>query len=140
MENKISVNKTVATEMNHLANNAAGSLSYKPLYSDQNSFKILFHNIWSFHAHVKDIKNQINFTSSDLISISETWTNRTQNMNHYHIPSHKWHQTTTHQTNTRPHRGLITYYKDILSVPQTKQKQPKTKKFSTYNAEHTKEL
>ena len=72
-EEKISVDDRVKEEMKRLQTQSLLELCFLPVYQiPGNKHKIIFQNARSFNLHYPDLKSDLNFTSADIITISET--------------------------------------------------------------------
>ena len=72
-ESKIAVSPDVQTEMKQLRSSGCLRLSVLPLYAaNPIAFKICHLNTRSFHRHIDDIRNDLNYSSADISIFSET--------------------------------------------------------------------
>ena len=85
-EKKIAVNPHVKTEMENLRTERYLKLSVSPIYNiDQISLKLCFLNSRSLHRHIDDVRNDLNYTSTDINIFSETRFISSDNDNMYEI-------------------------------------------------------
>ena len=72
-ESKIGVSDDVRTEMYRLRTEGQLSLSITPLYkASETTFKVCFLSARSLHKHIKDVRSDLNYSSTDVNIFSET--------------------------------------------------------------------
>ena len=85
-EEKIAVNPNVAAEMEFLRKERALKLSVTPIYeADQVLFKLCYLSARSLHKHINDVRDDLNFRSTDINIFSETRSMRSDNDVMYEI-------------------------------------------------------
>lgn len=72
-EGKIAVSRDVKKEMHRLRNEAKLNLSITHVYNTQQiPLKICYLNARSLHKHIEDVRNDLNYSATDVNIFSET--------------------------------------------------------------------
>ena len=111
-ENKIAVSADVQTEMERLRTERHLELCVSPLYNaHQNVFKLCFLNARSLHKHIKDVRKDLNYTSTDICIFSETRFSQSDSDSMHSINGYTLFKNNSQptQSNTRPYGGTAIY-------------------------------
>ena len=114
-EDKIATSESVEKEIDRLRQDATVQLCYTPLYKmDPNTFKIVFHNARSFHAHFQDILADENFIHADVVAFAESRLKETDAIDMYSLEPFiplRNDEKVDATSKCRPYHGLITFIK-----------------------------
>ena len=109
-EDKIAVNPEVAAEMKLLRKERQLKLSITPIYkTNQVLFKLCYLNTRSLHKHIKDVRHDLNFTSTDINIFSETQCMSSDNDNMYDIEGYTIFRNDGHSMPSRPFGGTAVF-------------------------------
>ena len=108
---KIAASNDVKLEIERLRTEAVLNLCYRPLYTlADNSFKFVFNNTRSLHAHFEDVKEEPNIMRSDVIGFAESRLISRDLDEDYRLPGFAMpirnDQSQVNAT-TRPYHGLV---------------------------------
>ena len=72
---------------------------------------LIAQNVRSLHSNINNVRGTHDFTGANLLLISETWANASDDDEHYKLPGFDMHRYDNSSTtfNSRPHRGMIAY-------------------------------
>ena len=118
-EDKIAVYDSVKAEMHRLRTEQELQLCYVPVYKMSSmSYRIVFHNTRSLHAHIEDVRSDLNCTSGDVICLAETRLKHTDDNHQYKIEG--FHDIIRNdQSSTghiRPPHGIAVYVKSSCTL------------------------
>ena len=110
-EEKIGVSEDVQMEMKELRTRRKLNLCISPIYkTDAVAFKVCFLNARSLHKHIKDICNDLNYSSTDVNIFSETRFSSFDVMDDYVIDGYKlFRNDAVASGNVRPYGGTAVY-------------------------------
>ena len=109
-EDKIAVNPEVAAEMELLRKERQLKLSITPIYkTNQVLFKLCYLNTRSLHKHIKDVRHDLNFTSTYINIFSETRCMSSDNDNMYDIEDYTIFRNDCHSMPSRPFGGTAVF-------------------------------
>jgi hypothetical protein len=118
-EEKIAVYDSVKAEMERLRMEKKLQLCYTPVYNmPSTSYRIVYHNTRSLHAHIEDIKSNLNYTSADVICFAESQLIHSDENEQYRIEGfHNVIRNDQKPTgNTRPPHGIAIYVKNSCTL------------------------
>ena len=117
-ETKISVSDKVKTEMKRLRETRLLKLCYTPVYHiSNNHFKCMFHNVQSLRKHKDDFFSDPNVQASDILRVVETWLTDSDSTESLQQAGYQMFRADGfREYNSRPHRGIVVYVRDSLTV------------------------
>lgn len=101
-EEKIAVSADVQKEMQRLRTDSKLDLCINSIYNaDQALLKVCYLNARSLHRHIEDVRNDLNYSSTDVNIFSETRFSQSDHDNMYAINNYSLFRNDTRMANNR---------------------------------------
>lgn len=118
-EQKIALSAKVVKEMERLREDVVLRTCLPVLKHITSDLKIIYHNTRSLHCHMKDVANDENLKSGDIIAISESRLVPNDRDEDFLLPGFNMYRFDGHVANGgRPFNGMVLYSKKELHNPR----------------------